>query len=322
MPVTVYQSTDASAPVLNGNAGSLCTVLDACLVNGYGVKAAAGWAIAFTAASKRIYRAPSGALRPYIRVDDTAPRAAPFNNANEARVMASEAATGIDVQTGKFPPTGNGVIMLKDNGAVVTSRPWIVIADDRTVYMWVQSGDFGMGWASMCFGEYFSLQAASDVWNGILIGNPVETIAATPIQVATNEKLPLLSALGATLTGHYVARAPDGFGPQATIYQVGKHGAGQHSQAVLAGLLAYPNRADNGLYLAQVHIHDAISNLAYIRGRLRGFWHCLHPAATLKHGDTWNGTGALAGKSFMAIGPTPGFDGMFVMETSNTWERN
>lgn len=322
MPVTLYQSTDVGAPVLNGNAGSLPTVLDAVLVNGYGAKASAGWAIQFTGANKRIYRAPTGLLRAGWRVQDDTPRAAPFNNANEARVRGAEASTGIDTQTGIFPPTGNGVIFQKNNGAAATARPWIIVADDRTVYMFAKSGDFGDGWGAMCFGEYFALQSGGDAWNSILIGNTVETIAATPIQVPSNEALQKLVGLTSVITGHYVPRAPGGIGPQATIYQVGKHGAGQHSQVALAGLLMYPNQFDSGLYLSQVHVHDIFGGLTMIRGRMRGFWQCLHPAATLKHGDTWNGTGALAGKTFMAIGPTPNFDGMYVMETSDTWERN
>lgn len=321
MPVTVYKSDDVGAPVLNGLAGSLCTVLDACLVTGYGAKAAAGWAIQFTALNKRIYRAPTGLLRAGIRVQDDAPRAAPFNNANEARVRGGEASTGIDTQTGIFPPTGNGVIFQKNAGASAT-RPWIVIADDRTVYMFAKSGDFGDGWGAMCFGEYYALKTGGDPWNCIVIGNATETLAASPLQIPSQENLQRLSAVTATTPGHWVPRAPDGLGPQATIYLVGKHGAGHHSAAALAGLLMHPNQSDGGLHLAQVNIHDPAGGLSIIRGRMRGFWHCLHPAATLKHGDTWNGVGAFAGKSFMAIGPTPNFDGMYVMETTDTWEKN
>ena len=37
MAVTVYRSTDTGAPALyTDSAGSLITILDACLVNGYG----------------------------------------------------------------------------------------------------------------------------------------------------------------------------------------------------------------------------------------------------------------------------------------------
>ncbi len=56
MTVTVYRSTDASAPQLSGTAGSLAAILDGCLVTGYGSKPAAGWTTAFTSGDLRSYR--------------------------------------------------------------------------------------------------------------------------------------------------------------------------------------------------------------------------------------------------------------------------
>ncbi len=46
-PVTVFRSTDASAPVLTAEAGSLKSLLKACLVTGYGDKTALGWQMLF-----------------------------------------------------------------------------------------------------------------------------------------------------------------------------------------------------------------------------------------------------------------------------------
>lgn len=322
MTVTVYQSTDASAPQLDSSLGSLCAVLDACLVNGYGAKAAAGWAIAFTGANKRAYRPPTGALRGYLRVQDDAPRPAPFNNGNEARVFCFEAMTNIDTGTGRYPATTSAFGVIQKSSGIGIYSPWIVIADDRTVYMFVKSGDFGAGWASFMAGEYYSIKTGGDPYNGLIICNVTETLVATPIQSPANENLQKLTALTAATAGHYTPRAPNQVGPLTTTYTVGKHGHPGHSAASLAGILEYPHPTDgNSVWLSQVWLHDAIPTPT-IRGRMRGFWHCLHPVASLKHGDTWSGTGSLAGKTFMAIGPTPSFDGMFVMETSDTWETN
>jgi hypothetical protein len=322
MPVTVYASTDGSAPALDGSAGSLCTVLDACLVNGYGAKAAAGWAIAFTGTNKRAYRPPSGSLRGYVRVQDDAPRAAPFNNANEARINCFEAMSAIDTGTGRYPTAAATNVILQKSQGVGINAPWIVVADARTVYMFVQSGDYGNSWASFMAGEYYSLRSGGDAYNGILIGNVTETLVGNPVPSPVNENLPKFSALTAVTAGHYVPRGHSQTGPLITTnYIVGKHGHPGHSAAALAGVLQYPHPVDGGLWLAQVWVHEPLT-LPYVRGRMRGFWHCLHPASTLKHGDTWSGTGALAGKNFMAIGPTPAMDGIFVMETSDTWETN
>lgn len=46
-PVTVFSSADNNAPVLTSDAGSLKTLLKACLVTGYGDKAGLGWQMKF-----------------------------------------------------------------------------------------------------------------------------------------------------------------------------------------------------------------------------------------------------------------------------------
>ena len=46
-PVTVFSSDDADAPILTKDAGSLTTLLKACLITGYGGKTALGWDMAF-----------------------------------------------------------------------------------------------------------------------------------------------------------------------------------------------------------------------------------------------------------------------------------
>lgn len=47
VPVKVYRSSDASAPLLDKNANCITTILKACLVTGYGAKEGAGWTLAF-----------------------------------------------------------------------------------------------------------------------------------------------------------------------------------------------------------------------------------------------------------------------------------
>jgi|SRR5882672_7515847 len=322
MPVTVYKSTDGSAPALNGNAGSLCTVLDAILVNGYGAKAPAGWAIPFTGTNKRIYRAPSGALRGYYRVQDDAPRAAPFADAREARIKGSEAASAIDTQTNLFPTAtqlGNGLFPRKSITADGTARPWVCVADARTMYFFAMTGDY-VGYAAFMMGEYYSLKSSADNFNGMVIGRNIEQIAATPTPLPAQEGLHVLSVLSVAGAGHYVPRSYQEAG--ASAVNLGKHGSGAHSLAGLFGLAQYPNPIDAGLYLAAVWLHEP-SAVGILRGRLRGFWHFLHPVGSgVNDGDTWSGSGPLAGKSFIAIKPTADGLGMFVMETSDTWETN
>lgn len=319
MPVTVYKSTDASAPALNGLAGSLVTVLDACLVTGYGAKAAAGWLIPFTGTNKRIYQAATGLLKATFRVQDDAPNPT-FAGGREARINGGETATTIDVQANKFPTATQlaSFFFRKSATADATARPWVCIADGRTVYFFCMCGDY-VGYSSMCFGEYYSLKV--DNYNAILIGRTIEQVAGTPVALPNQEFLHAFVGLGANLGGHYVPRSFTEFYPSSA--QVGKHGNAAHSITDMVGLCNYPNPVDGGLYLAPITIHEGITNTEVIRGRMRGLWHFCHPAAVaINDGDTWSGTGALAGKTFMAIKPTATGLGVFVVETSNTWETN
>ena len=69
---TIYRSADANAPVLNGLAGSLITVLDAILVNGYGTQPSASWTKSFSSGSYyAAYKQGSGSNGCYMWVQDT-----------------------------------------------------------------------------------------------------------------------------------------------------------------------------------------------------------------------------------------------------------
>src|SRR5277367_4813757 len=94
MTITVYKSSDASAPVLSGQAGAMAGVLDACLVNGYGSKAAAGWGTAFTGTNLRAYQPASG-NRLYLALDDT--------GTTSCRLTGYEAMSAVSTGTGPFP---------------------------------------------------------------------------------------------------------------------------------------------------------------------------------------------------------------------------
>lgn len=324
MAVTVYKSTDGSAPVLNGNAGSLVTVLDAILVNGYGAKSAAGWTKSFSGTNKAAYRQGAGPQQ-YYRAQDDAPNPT-LAAGREARVRGFETMSNVDTGTGLYPTAAqlpNGLFQTKSKTADSTARPWIVVADNRTVHMWVKSGWYGDSWSGSSFGEYFSIApGVTDTNRNIIISRGIELIAATPTMPEVNERLSDLAGLTAAIVGHYTARSFDPASMQSAV-NVGKHGNAAHSAVVMEGLFPYPNPTDGGIHLAPVSIHEPISGLGVLRGRVRGLWHLLHPAGSqINDGDTFSGSGPLAGKTFLVIKPGPGGRGTFVVETSDTWETN
>lgn len=134
--VTVYRHDDSSAPVLRGEVGSLIDLLDACLVNGYGVQPAAGWTKAFSGTNKAIYANDDagGGSGCHVRVDDNAPDDdGNGDGANAATVRVG--ATASDIDTLDYPTDLTWLRKSDTNDA--TARPWILIADGRTWWFYL-----------------------------------------------------------------------------------------------------------------------------------------------------------------------------------------
>src|SRR5574342_915592 len=138
----VYRSSDASAPVLTGQVGSLISLLDACLVTGYGVKPGAGWSKPYTGTNKAAFQNGFGSVQMLLRVDDNGPV-----TAREARITGYETMSDVDTGVNPFPTAAQGVggiamlVARKSATADATGRDWIIVADERTMYAFVQTGD-------------------------------------------------------------------------------------------------------------------------------------------------------------------------------------
>lgn len=344
MGVNLYRSTDGSAPSLTGQTGSLVALLDAILVNGYGTQPAAGWTIAYTGTSKRDYKQGSGSNGFYLDVDDSGPGGGSFR---EARLRGYEAMTALATGTNAFPTTGQssfGVICRKSTTADSTARAWYCIADATCFYLFVDTGDYtGPNYSmAVAFGDIFSYKSG-DTYNTVCIGRTAENS-----NNMTNESLNILfimsgSALSiATIpNGHFITRHWTGIGGSQ---QCGKHAHmmagvpttgiinGANSNPTINGVtivgmgdqyspVPYPNPVDNALELSPVWIHHN----GAVRGYLKGLWAPCH-RQPCGHGDTFSGTGNMAGKSFIALnmayalnGTWNHYGGQVVVETSNTW---
>lgn len=349
MTVRLYQSTDASAPTLTGQAGSLTTLLDAVLVNGYGSQPAAGWSIAQTTTNKRGYQQAtggnSGATGCSLWVDDSAP-----TTAKEARVTGFETMTGLGTGTGQFPTgaqlnigtTPNGaVIIRKSTTADATARAWRAIANGHAIYLSVDTGDITNPTASFpfFFGDFFSYHA-SDTFAISLQGRASENNAN-----GQNESFYMGRSSGPTpaaVGGQYVDRSWTGVGgsvPIDKIYfyapQLGGGGGAisinnlPNVNATMgpgfnetASVYAYPNPADGSLSLSPFWIFHNNT----IRGYMPGLWVPLHNLP-LNHLDTFTVSGGnLNGKSFIGINVVAMVWNannagvmQFIIETSDTW---
>ena len=329
MGFTIYSSSDSGAPTLNGLTGSLLSVLDACLVNGYGTKIAAGWTKPLpNTSSYGCYKQGTGSLFYLFAYDAGSGSAA----GTEAQMSGWDSITSIvnGSVTGNNPfPTygqltigpGTGsasgaVIYRKSIAPNATARTWIVFADSSSLYMFSISGDSGGTYTGFSFGDFYSLRSGSvDTSRCLIIGRSV--ISSSTI---TSDKLDVLSTSNpmTATAGHFAAHTFSGASGSITL---SKHGDGIKGGASgsLCGVIQYLNSVDNGLYISPVWIVETA--IASVRGRMRGFYHLCHPTSSFTDGQVFSGSGDFPNRTFRVIVPT-GNNGAYFMETSDTLETN
>lgn len=357
MTVRVYRSTDASAPVLTGQVGKLTDLLDAVLVNGYGAQTAAGWTINQTTTNKRGYKQnltgsnnSSGML---LYVDDTGPGA---GAAKEARACGFETMSAITpTGTGQFPTSaqsavGVGTLVVRKSAtADATARPWTIVANGQTVYIFIETGDITapqLATMPFVFGDFKSYKT-SDQYAVCIIGRTAENSASANIDPlsAVGAADNVIMNLNNVLIGHYIARHwtavgssvragkvltavpqidPRGsYGPWSsdvnTTLGASFNGIGRISSTPVG--LPFPNGPDGSLWLAPIYLNHSWA----IRGYLAGLWAPLHDRP-LAHNDTLTAaSGTLSGKSFVAQNiaffnsVSVSENGQILAETSDTW---
>lgn len=316
MTVRVYRSTDASAPVLTGQAGSLVALLDACLVNGYGALAAAGWTKPFTGTNKAAFRNNSTTgTGMYLRVDDNV-----TSYFHRAYVTGYETMSAMDTGTNGIPAshTLNYSGWGKSNTQDATARPWVIVADEFRFYIAIQTGENGSDWVVNFCGDIISYKP-TDAYR-FALSSRYSTNGAY-YMTYNYDYLPRMNGNGNNFAG------------DTTITMVRDHlGAGNPRQCALhtdnyksvpnnqniygytAGTygLTYPSPVNNGIFLAPIWIHHN----PVVRGHLPGLWCPCHNRGPANN-DTFSGTGALAGKTFEVFNVYS--VGQLVIETSDTW---
>lgn len=279
MAVAVYQSTDAGAPTLNGVAGSLIAVLNACLINGYGSKSSAGWASAFSTTNVQVYRAATG-NRFYLRVADTAV---------DGRIVCYETMTDHSSGTNPTPTNAQvsgGGYWRKSSAADSTARPWIVIADATWFWLFVDGGSTGVYWPQF-FGDFTPYKSGGDPYSTLITVNTTATNAGVAYHLST--------AIGTPPGNHFIVRGADG----TTLSKP----ACKHSDRSISGSspggnsdLPYP-QPDGKLWLAPIYVdEDKSSNVANnrIRGEMPNVYApCCYGVGA--HGDTYTASGDVSG---------------------------
>ena len=321
MAVTVYKSTDASAPSLTNVAGTLVTVFDAILVNGYGAKAAAGWGKEFSGTNKAAYRPPTG-NRHYLRIDDAA--------GATALVRSFETMSDVDMGTLPSPTGGN---LTHGKCTAVLPVKWVAIADARTLYFFARDGAVIDSYKALMFGDIFSYVAADTGKTFLQVDgsgtDPARYFASwheLHVQLIPSQMAQVAAGAGRFLQRKYtLATGALEVGWNASPqYTSGTNINNNANFLAMNGKIAYPDPVTATLLVVPIYVHEkdsAPGSLPVIRGKMRGLWRILHPVSVIADGDTFVGVGELAGKTFMVIrdlGNTAP-QSMLMLETSDTW---
>lgn len=305
MTVRIYQSSDASAPVLTGTAGSLITVLDACLVDGYGTKTAAGWTKPYSGTNIAVYRMSTagGSSGCYMRVDDTGT----LTDARDARVYGYKTMSDINTGTAQFPTTATeiqvgGAPWKKSSTANATARPWVIIADERLLYFFSYANSTTLyasttNNSAACFGDLISF-LAGDTNQCILIGQQftasIDGERQAMGRVYANYAADQPMWLARDYTGITQAK-------KAVLYPRCPAGLTGVSDGLTLGYSqsgAFPDPVTGGINLWSIAVREAT---ATNRGLMPGFYWPFGGTLVGTDGDTFAGTGNQAGRNFILL---------------------
>lgn len=349
MTVRLYRHDDTAAPVLTGQVGSLTSLLDAVLVNGYGSKTAAGWSIVQTGTNKRGYKQGAGGNHPTgicFYVDDTAPGSA---GAREARCCGFETMTAITpVGTGQFPnatqsPVPGGMLVIrKSNTDNNVARRWYIVADAWTFYLFIEAGDNGPPYLSgygTFFGDFKSYKSG-DAYAQMIMSRMIENNTQAWYEPTGVWKGNRAYSVNNSMFGHFCSRHWN----QITVSvrngkmsdehvggndswlsdndtRTGEYpGIGPGANWNSPTFAPYPDPVTGAMWMAPIYL-----NQNGMRGYYKGLWYPKHHMP-LNPGDTFTvSDGPLAGKSFVACHGTVSVSGpsmrpcQYFIEFSDTW---
>lgn len=275
-----------------------------------------GWASEYSASNVEVFRSPNViGTRHYLRVDDggAEPR--------DARVVAYESMTDVNTGTGPSPTAGQlsgGGYWCKSNSANSTTRPWVLVGDDRTFYLMVCHSGAGTNFSSYCFGDFESFKSGGDAYANVLMCQTSTQSAQTAGSAASDADY--TDTETATHLGAYFSRSYTGIGASA----LGKKGmpfgingtASGVRSGQSSGLWQYPNGPDGGLYLTKPFLLETA--VSAIRGRYRG----LHVTpqsigtAVFAHLEAVTAIAGLSGRTLRAVHSN---SGVYFFDQTGPW---
>ncbi len=269
----VYSSTDASAPQLTGQNGSMVALLDALLRTGYGSKAGCGWTAATgnTSTLGAWRNSTSTGTGFWLQCRDAADGA---GGAKEALMRGFESMTDAATGTNAFPSVAqlsSGIVWHKSTAASATTRPWWAIGCQRWLYLFVDSFGTGLDTAAGYFaGDIVSLRpgdAAHFHISGSEVANQISSSIRSRLGSAFNPTVPPDATNYNGWIARNYAQVTSGVRVAALQTSFGDTAWGT------AGV-AYPYEVNSGLVFERGLLMEAARRP---RGRYPGLYVALHP---------------------------------------------
>lgn len=319
----IYRSTDSGAPVLTGENGSLLNLLDKCLVDGYGSKTAAGWSRPYTGTNKGAYRnaVAAGGSGMYLRVLDDG---SATGGARNALVRAYLTMSDVDTGTGETPTAAQlstGTVWRKSNTVDSTARSWILIADELTFYLWVDTGTSSNGNSTYGAGDIAS-DVPGDAYRYFICGRET-AYAGGGLGTHAGFCFPLDSLVTAPSSDSaWMGRSYAGSGDpvRACIIYPWRIGAGVYIGA--GNAMANPTPGTGLVYYIPAIV---VANFA-VRGRFRGMFCPLNTLAGVAAGTEVANPPGLDGRTLATLrhfctssGSNAIYDGHIMIDITGPW---
>jgi len=349
---TIYTSADIDGPgAVNSLTGSLIKILDACLVDGYGTgsyfKSGSGWIKPFANSGSADGRPVFGAWTQKSGSGFTLF----INDAGAGTGLGSEAwatgwenltsiaptgsaASNVGIGSGQFPLpsqllTNGHVNWRKSLGGTLFGRPWLIVADAATMYMWVQPGDFTNKYNHFGFGDFYSLAGSNDRWRCFIYGKPTDNSTNIVNNTDYCDQLAMgpwsgnSNSLLTAQSGHFIARSAGGTGQSVPFSKKGDYtvagsvSLGGTVGVPITGILPCP-AIDNSIYMSPLFLVEVAP---VIRGKLKGLYHVGHASSNFYDGQLISGSGDFAGRVFMIVKETT-YTAFWAIEVSPTLDIN
>lgn len=292
MTVRVYRSTDVGAPTIGRTIGSLITLLDAVLVNGYGSKSPLGWTKQFSGTNVAMYLQGTGSSGCTLYVSHTtADSASAFGLVNPTSIS--------DTSKNKFWSSSYPISI------AAPENKWVVVGNEKAFYLLTSWSTWGSLWSSFFFGDISAYGGTSDLYRCLITGaTSTPSISSPGTDVLSNA------------TNDYTFTVQNGPAMAGQKSDVGSVLCGvKHIAFAQQSANPFPNKYSGGITLYPRWVYTALD----VRGEMPG---CYAPHQPLQQYSIPSGTlvgeGPMAGKQFELFMIGPSYS-VIALETSDTW---